>query len=77
MPPWPYRAELYDGQDPTDFLMGVLVPSADYWPRVREVLDRHGILHTVGAAGSSPAAARQWRPPARSASPGRPASCDA
>ncbi|MDQ1047448.1 hypothetical protein [Streptomyces sp. V4I2] len=40
-----------DGQDPTDFLNGMLVPPADYWPRVREVLDRHGILHTVGAAG--------------------------
>ena len=23
---------------------GMLVPPADYWPRVREVLDRHGIL---------------------------------
>ncbi|MEU6105281.1 aminotransferase family protein [Streptomyces flaveolus] len=70
-PPWPYRTELYDGQDPTDFLVheleeriaeigpeniaamigepimgvgGMLVPPADYWPRVREVLDRHGIL---------------------------------
>ncbi|AJF68870.1 aspartate aminotransferase family protein [Streptomyces vietnamensis] len=70
-PPWPYRSELYDGQDPTDFLIreleeriaeigpkniaamigepimgvgGMLVPPADYWPRVREVLDRHGIL---------------------------------
>jgi hypothetical protein len=40
-----------DGQDPTDFLIGMLVPPADYWPRVREVLDRHGILHSVGAAG--------------------------
>ncbi|WP_236655226.1 aminotransferase family protein [Streptacidiphilus carbonis] len=70
-PPWPYRSELYHGQDPTDFLIaeleqriaeigpgniaamigepimgvgGMLVPPADYWPRVREVLDRHGIL---------------------------------
>ncbi|MFI0923924.1 aspartate aminotransferase family protein [Streptomyces sp. NPDC021012] len=70
-PPWPYRSELYGGQDPTDFLIreleeriaeigpeniaamigepimgvgGMLVPPADYWPRVREVLDRHGIL---------------------------------
>ncbi|MEU3839438.1 aspartate aminotransferase family protein [Streptomyces sp. NPDC028635] len=70
-PPWPYRSELYDGQDPADFLIreleeriaeigpqniaamigepimgvgGMLVPPADYWPRVREVLDRHGIL---------------------------------
>ncbi|MFJ5310047.1 aspartate aminotransferase family protein [Streptomyces sp. NPDC088350] len=70
-PPWPYRTELYSGQDPTDFLIreleeriaeigpsniaamigepimgvgGMLVPPADYWPRVREVLDRHGIL---------------------------------
>jgi putrescine aminotransferase len=70
-PPWPYRTELYDGQDPTDFLIreleeriaeigpgniaamigepimgvgGMLVPPTDYWPRVREVLDRHGIL---------------------------------
>lgn len=69
--PWPYRRELYGGQDPTDFLIaeleetidrigpskiaallgepimgvgGMLVPPADYWPRVREVLDRHGIL---------------------------------
>ncbi|WP_324785196.1 aspartate aminotransferase family protein [Streptomyces sp. H51] len=70
-PPWPYRTELYGGEDPTDFLIrelqeriaeigadniaamigepimgvgGMLVPPADYWPRVREVLDRHGIL---------------------------------
>ncbi|MFG2789641.1 aspartate aminotransferase family protein [Streptomyces sp. NPDC048419] len=70
-PPWPYRTELYGGQDPTDFLIselegriaeigpeniaamigepimgvgGMLVPPVDYWPRVREVLDRHGIL---------------------------------
>lgn len=69
--PWPYRRELYGGQDPTDFLIqeleatierigassiaamigepimgvgGMLVPPADYWPRVRQVLDRHGIL---------------------------------
>jgi putrescine aminotransferase len=68
-----YRAaELYGGQDPTDYLVnelaatierigpqniaamigepvmggggGVLVPPADYWPRVRELLSRHGIL---------------------------------
>lgn len=70
-PPWPYRTDLFAGQDPTDFLIaeleariaeigqdniaamlgepimgvgGMLVPPADYWPRVREVLDRHGIL---------------------------------
>lgn len=70
-PPWPYRSELYGGEDPADFLIreleeriaeigpeniaamigepimgvgGMLVPPADYWPRVREVLDRHGIL---------------------------------
>jgi putrescine aminotransferase len=71
-PPYPYRAaDLYGGQDPTDFLIaeleatiarigagniaamigepvmaggGVLVPPADYWPRVREVLRRNGIL---------------------------------
>lgn len=70
-PPWPYRSELYGGEDPCDFLIaeleqriaeigpgniaamigepimgvgGMLVPPADYWPRVREVLDRHGIL---------------------------------
>jgi PLP-dependent transaminase len=70
-PPYPYRAELYDGQDPTDFLIreleatierlgpkrvaamigepvmgagGVMLPPDDYWPRVREVLNRHGIL---------------------------------
>ncbi|WP_149563392.1 aspartate aminotransferase family protein [Streptomyces cacaoi] len=70
-PPWPYRSELYGGEDPTDFLIreleeriaemgpgriaamlaepimgvgGMLVPPDDYWPRVREVLDRHGIL---------------------------------
>ncbi|MEU7483884.1 aspartate aminotransferase family protein [Streptomyces sp. NPDC042319] len=70
-PPWPYRTELYGGEDPCDFLIreleeriaeigpgniaamigepimgvgGMLVPPADYWPRVREVLDRHGIL---------------------------------
>lgn len=68
-----YRgAELYGGQDPTDFLIseltqtierigpervaamigepvmggggGILVPPADYWPRVRELLSRYGIL---------------------------------
>lgn len=70
-PPYSYHAELYDGQDPTDFLLreleetierlgpnrvaamigepvmgagGVLVPPDDYWPRVRELLDRYGIL---------------------------------
>ncbi|HLH65294.1 MAG TPA: aspartate aminotransferase family protein [Solirubrobacteraceae bacterium] len=70
-PPWPYRAELFDGRDPTDFLIeelegaierigprrvaafigepvmgvaGMLVPPQDYWPRVQEVLRRHGIL---------------------------------
>jgi putrescine aminotransferase len=70
-PPWPYREELYAGQDATDFLIdelertideigpdrvaafvgepvmgvgGLLVPPEDYWPRVAEVLRRHGIL---------------------------------
>jgi adenosylmethionine-8-amino-7-oxononanoate aminotransferase len=70
-PPWPYRQELFDGQDPTDFCIaelertineigpgrvaafigepimgvaGMIVPPDDYWPRVAEVLDRHGIL---------------------------------
>ncbi|MFF9478368.1 aspartate aminotransferase family protein [Streptomyces sp. NPDC014733] len=70
-PPWPYRTDLYGGEDPTDFLIreleeriaeigpeniaamigepimgvgGMLVPPSDYWPRVREVLDHHGIL---------------------------------
>jgi putrescine aminotransferase len=70
-PAWPYRAELYGGQDPTDFLVaeleetierigpdkiaamigepimgvgGMLVPPADYWPRVSAVLRKHGIL---------------------------------
>ena len=70
-PPWPYRAELFDGCDPTDFCLeelertiyelggdriaamigepimgvgGMLVPPADYWPRVRELLSEHGIL---------------------------------
>ena len=70
-PPYPYHPELYDGQDPTDFLLreleatierigpnrvaamigepvigagGVIVPPDDYWPRVRELLSRHGIL---------------------------------
>ncbi|MEB8341113.1 aminotransferase family protein [Streptomyces endophyticus] len=70
-PPWPYRTELYGGEDPCDFLIreleeriaeigagniaamigepimgvgGMLVPPDDYWPRVRETLDRHGIL---------------------------------
>ena len=70
-PPWPYRSELFEGQDPTDFLIneldetierlgagkiaaligepvmgvgGMLVPPADYWSRVQEVLGRHGIL---------------------------------
>jgi PLP-dependent transaminase len=71
-PPHPYRAaDLYGGEDPSDFLLreladtierigpgriaamigepvmgggGVLVPPDDYWPRVRELLSRHGIL---------------------------------
>ena len=70
-PPYPYRTELFDGRDPTDFLIdeleqtierigpnrvaamigepvmgagGVIVPPDDYWPRVRELLSRHGIL---------------------------------
>jgi putrescine aminotransferase len=70
-PPWPYRAELFDGRDPTDFCLdelertieeigpgriaamigepvmgvgGMIVPPADYWPRVRELLSAHGIL---------------------------------
>src|SRR5579872_7401331 len=70
-PPWPYRAELFDGRDPTEFLIdelertieelgpdkvaafigepvmgvaGMLIPPEDYWRRVQEVLDRHGIL---------------------------------
>jgi adenosylmethionine-8-amino-7-oxononanoate aminotransferase len=70
-PPWPYRAELFDGRDPTEFCLheleatieelgasriaamvgepvmgvgGMLVPPADYWPRVRELLSAHGIL---------------------------------
>jgi putrescine aminotransferase len=69
--PAPFRAELFDGQDPTDFLIaeleatieeigpesiaamigepvmgagGLMVPPDDYWPRVQEILDRHGIL---------------------------------
>ena len=70
-PPWPYRSELFDGRDPTDFCIdeleraiehigadriaafigepimgvaGMIVPPDDYWPRVAEVLLRHGIL---------------------------------
>lgn len=70
-PAWPYRSELFDGREPTDFLIdeleqtieqigpqriaafigepvmgvaGMLVPPEDYWPRVQEVLKRHGIL---------------------------------
>lgn len=70
-PAWPYRSELFEGQDPTDYLIaeleaaierigpdriaafigepvmgvaGMLVPPADYWRRVQEVLTRHGIL---------------------------------
>ncbi len=70
-PPWPYRSELFDGQDPTEFCLreleqtieeigahriaamigepimgvaGMIVPPADYWPRVRELLSAHGIL---------------------------------
>lgn len=70
-PPWPYRAELFGGEDPTEFCLaelertiaeigaekiaamvgepimgvaGMIVPPADYWPRVRELLSAHGIL---------------------------------
>jgi PLP-dependent transaminase len=70
-PPWPYQRSLYNGEDPTDFLLdelertierigaeniaammgepvlgvgGVLIPPADYWPRVRALLRAHGIL---------------------------------
>ncbi|WP_166354083.1 aspartate aminotransferase family protein [Phytoactinopolyspora limicola] len=70
-PPWPYRRELFDGDDCTDFCIreleqtierigadniaamigepimgvaGMVVPPDDYWPRVQEVLHKHGIL---------------------------------
>jgi PLP-dependent transaminase len=70
-PPWPYRSELFGGEDPTEFCLrelertieeigaekiaamigepimgvaGMIVPPEDYWPRVRELLTRHGIL---------------------------------
>lgn len=70
-PPWPYRAELFAGDDPTDFCIaelertihelgagriaamigepimgvaGMIVPPDDYWPRVAELLQQHGIL---------------------------------
>lgn len=70
-PPHPFRSFLFDGQNPTDFLIqeledriheigsdniaamigepimgvgGMVVPPADYWPRVEQVLRRHGIL---------------------------------
>ncbi len=70
-PPWPYRSDLYGGEDPTDFCLreleevieeigadkiaamigepimgvaGMIVPPEDYWPRVRELLSKHGIL---------------------------------
>jgi putrescine aminotransferase len=70
-PAWPYRRELFGGEDPTDFLLaeleatierlgpgrvaamigepimgvgGAIMPPPDYWPRVRELLDAHGIL---------------------------------
>ena len=70
-PPWPYRSELYDGQDCTDYCLaeleqtierlgaeniaamigepimgvaGMIVPPDDYWPRVQDLLRRHGIL---------------------------------
>lgn len=70
-PPWPYRRELFNGNDPTTFCLdeleqtieeigadkiaafigepimgvaGMIVPPDDYWPRVQEVLRRHGIL---------------------------------
>jgi PLP-dependent transaminase len=70
-PPWPYRAELFAGDDPTDFCIaelertidelgagriaamigepimgvaGMIVPPDDYWPRIAELLQQHGIL---------------------------------
>ncbi|WP_069813401.1 aminotransferase family protein [Streptomyces sp. TP-A0874] len=70
-PPWPYREELYGGEDCTDFCVreleetierigaeniaafvgepvmgvsGMIIPPEDYWPRIAEVLQRHGIL---------------------------------
>jgi putrescine aminotransferase len=70
-PPMPYHAELYGGEDPSDFLLrelegailrvgpqriaamigepvmggaGIVSPPAGYWPRVRELLRRYGIL---------------------------------
>ncbi|MFI9274332.1 aspartate aminotransferase family protein [Kitasatospora sp. NPDC052896] len=70
-PPYPYRRELYDGADVTEFCLrelretierigperiaamigepvmggaGAVVPPPDYWPRVAELLRRHGIL---------------------------------
>ncbi len=95
-PPWPYRTELYGGEDPTDFLVreleeriaeigpeniaamigepimgvgGMLVPPADYWPRVREVLDRHGILLILDEVVTAYGRVGSGSPPSTSASP--------
>ncbi|MEU8526044.1 aspartate aminotransferase family protein [Streptomyces sp. NPDC048629] len=91
-PPWPYRKELFGGQERTpeqvtDFLIqeleeriaeiggeniaamigepimgvgGMLVPPADYWPRVREVLDRHGILLILDEVVTAYGRVGQW-----------------
>ena len=86
-PPWPYRSELFDGRDPTDFLIdelertiadigadriaamigepimgvaGMIVPPADYWPRVAEVLRRHGILLILDEVVTAYGRVGQW-----------------
>lgn len=39
---------------------GMLVPPADYWPRVREVLDRHGILLILDEVVTAYGRVGQW-----------------
>jgi PLP-dependent transaminase len=86
-PPWPYRSELFNGADPTDFCLaeleqtidelgadriaamigepimgvaGMIVPPNDYWPRVAELLQSHGILLIMDEVVSAYGRVGEW-----------------
>ena len=86
-PPWPYHAELYDGEKLTDFCVreleetierigagriaamfgelvmgpaGMIAPPDDYWPRIAEVLHRHGILFVADEVVTAFGRAGDW-----------------
>ena len=86
-PPWPYHAELYDGENLTDFCVreleetidrigaervaamfgepvmgpaGMIAPPDDYWPRIVEVLHKHGILFVADEVVTAFGRAGDW-----------------